>query len=176
MATKANFTRTLMVLLALILLLAVEVLPALAAAGTVTLTITNKTGVAVRVTLSGDRSYSINAAPGKTDSLISPGNYMYSYQACGKTINKKLKVSGTKAKINIAACPMANIKFMNETHGGMTMYLRGPASYKFVLVPGTTTVKVIKGSYTYTSYACGGHTRTGDVKITHSIYWRWWCT
>ena len=78
MATKARFTRTLTIFLALMLLLAVEVLPVLAAAGTVDLAITNKTGVPVRVTLSGDRNYSINAAPGKSATLISPGNYIYS--------------------------------------------------------------------------------------------------
>ncbi len=48
------------------------------------------------------------------------------------------------------------IHIENNTGGTVTLYMNGPASYKFNLAAGNSTVNVCPGTYSTTAYGCGG--------------------
>jgi hypothetical protein len=145
-----------------------------AAAQTARLVITNKTPQSVTIYLSGPRSQSITAPPGKTTLQLTPGKYQYSYKVCGadKTGTLDLRKSG---KLNITPCPMAKVKFSNVS--GVTMYitLRGPMDYTFTLPPGTSQVRVLKGTYRYSLSGCGGAPANGTIDLKGNLKLFVWC-
>jgi hypothetical protein len=145
-----------------------------AAAQTAKLVITNKNPQNVTLRLTGPRSQSIVVPPGKTILQLPPGKYQYSYKVCGaeKTGTLDLRKSG---KLNITPCPMAKIKFSNVS--GKTMYisLRGPLNYTFTLPPGTSQVRVVKGTYRYSLSGCGGTPTNGTITLKGNIKLFVWC-
>jgi hypothetical protein len=139
------------------------------------LTIDNKTGANVTVSLSGPRSYTLTATPGKSIHAVDPGKYKYSYQACGAAKKGTLTVQAKAAKLPIAKCVMAGVTIQNDTGSNIYLTLSGTASYSFTLAPGKTKISVIKGKYVYrVSGACGA--TNGTTNLKKGDVWRWWCT
>ena len=148
--------------------------PAGAAAGSSGLTVDNKTGSTVTITLSGAGSYTIRAVPGKSSTAVAPGKYKFSYRACGANKTGTITVLSNPAKLTIAKCVMANITIQNDTGGNVSLSLTGPASYFFTLGTGKSKITAIKGKYDYrVSGVCGS--KTGTVTLGKGLVWRWWC-
>lgn len=116
------------------------------------ITITNRSGAAIQVKLTGAGNYTINALPGKTVQFVNRGDYRYTYKVCGA--EKKGEIS-SGGKLAIAACPTAKIAFFNYTQDFVTVSMTGANTYTFQLPPGVTRQVVIAGVYRYTAYFCG---------------------
>jgi hypothetical protein len=131
--------------------------PAYAATSTtITLSISNKTGMAVTINLTGPKNYTIPTVPGNTQKEISSGVYRYSYKACGVEKKGELKAKGKKAKINIPACKTSNIRIVNQTDQTLQVSLTGPFTYRFTIPPESSLpAKVIRGVYRGTGVQCG---------------------
>ena len=95
--------------------------------GRAKLVIDNKTGAALTVELTGPRSYTFTAAPGKSQNPVEPGKYRYSYKACGAT-KPALTIAVKGGKLAIAKCVMAGVTIVNDTGGTLYINLNGPAS------------------------------------------------
>jgi len=66
---------------------------------------------------------------------------------------------------NSTACNIdSTIDIENTTGGSLTLDLKGPTKFHFVLGGGTTTLNVCSGSYSYKAWGCGGATDTGTIK------------
>jgi len=83
----------------------------------------------------------------------------------------------TVAFIPLAATPScdqnASITIQNDTGGQVTLYLSGPVKFTFYVSPGTQTLSICSGSYSYTAYGCGGASRSGSVSDGDEI--EFWC-
>jgi hypothetical protein len=91
-----------------VLFLAAQALPALAA--TVNVTVQNRSAAQVRITLTGPYYYSFTLKTGKNPISMEPGTYTYSYFACEKTKTGKLTVKANGAKLDIPKCQAAKAK------------------------------------------------------------------
>ena len=168
---KAN--RALILILLVSLMVSAWFTPALAA-GSGGLTVDNKTGATVTITLNGAGSYTIRAVPGKSSTAVTPGKYKFSYKACGATKTGNIAVLANGAKLAIAKCVMANVTIQNDTGGNVSLSLNGPASYFFTLATGRTKITAIKGKYDYRlAGICGS--KTGTINLGKGLVWRWWC-
>jgi hypothetical protein len=120
------------------------------------LTINNKTGVPVIVSLSGPKNYTIVAAAGKNVKEIANGEYKVNYKACGVVTNAKVKYTGGKATINLVACKMVVILVVNFTDSPLQVTLTGPGTYSYTLPAKTRLViRVLRGVYRGTGAVCG---------------------
>ena len=141
----------------------------LAAAKLAKLTVDNRTGGTLYVSLSGQRSYNFSTSKkGKTTfDNIEPGKYTISVRtsACSDTLTYKQNIKGT-ASLKPFACSkqakakLASLTVENRTGGTLYVSLSGPRSYNFLASKqGKTTFKDIEpGNYTITvrSSACSG--------------------
>jgi hypothetical protein len=146
-----------------------------AAGGTITLQVTNKTGgVIAQFKLTGVKSYTFYNLPvGKNTFTVEKGKYKIEYKACGANKTKNLNLTGNK-KFNTVSCPVAKVTIINSTGGNMYLSLTGPANYSFNLAPGTNKITVLKGSYQY--YVSGGcGSKSGTVNMKNQLRWTWWC-
>lgn len=185
-----RFWKTLTIFLVCVLLLAGTVAPALAApraAEKIQVQFQNKTGEAVRITLSGPATVTLNLGIGKTKAELEAGTYKYSYTACGKTNTGTFKVRSNGDTLTLAKCAaggsgsnskIARLVFQNQT--GATLYFNfsGPQHYSFAIPAGKTRVEVVPGKYTYTvsGSGCGAYfTDDGKITIKGDTNWRWYC-
>jgi hypothetical protein len=151
------------------------------ATGMVKLTIKNKTGVKVTLTLRGPAYYQFQIKPNKTEKeYLRKGTYTYSYEACGGKTTGTIVVETGKEKLTLPKCQktssqVAKVTVKNNTGGYIRINLTGPASYYFYLKPGTTQIQVIKGKYQYTCYGCGGASKSGTVNLRNGFVWTWFC-
>jgi hypothetical protein len=150
----------LLIVLSLILALVVAAwspTPAQAgASGPTNLSIGNKTGMPVTITLTGPKNYTIMAAPGNSTKEIAGGQYKYSYKACGINKTGTIKTKGAKTKLNIAACKTAIIVIVNRSDQTLFVNLTGPYKYSYTLLAETALpVKVVRGVYRGTGTVCG---------------------
>jgi len=67
------------------------------------------------------------------------------------------------------------VSIINNTGGAVSLTLRGPCSYTFYVVGGSSSIAVLPGSYSYTAYGCGGTTLSGTRSLDGSIEWTWYC-
>lgn len=147
------------------------------------LVLNNKTGQAVKITLTGPMTYYFTLQPGKTSQDLKPGKYRYSYQACGGEKKGTVEVKKNGTVLTLAACPKnkksgggdVTVKVKNDTGGTVWLTLSGPANYNFTLAPGKSTITVLKGKYAYTIYGCGGGSASGTRQIGGNLEWRFWC-
>jgi hypothetical protein len=154
------------------------------AAGTVQLVVNNKTGESFNLVLKGPATYNWNLKPGKATFSVQPGKYKYTYKACGgtpktgtvevKKNNQTLVLAVCKQK-NASAGGMVNIPIQNNTGGTVTLSLTGPATYRFTLATGRSTISVLKGTYTYTAWGCGGASASGTKNLKGKNLWTWFC-
>lgn|GEM_PF-3669907 len=70
--------------------------------------------------------------------------------------------------------PTVSVTLINDTGGGLTFHLVGPATYVFKLEPGTHTLNVVPGAYSFSTYACGD-AATGWHNFHEGDVWTWWC-
>jgi hypothetical protein len=63
----------------------------------------------------------------------------------------------------------------NATNGIVTIYLKGPASYTYMLPIGSTKYTVCGGSYTFTAYGCGGASISGKIGTSNDTYYKFSC-
>ncbi len=146
-----------------------------AAAGTVRLTVNNKTGAVLEtLTFTGPQTYTFyNVPTGKSIFEVAKGKYRVTYKACGADKTKVVNIQ-SNYKFNTVACPVARIRVINDTGRTLTLVLSGPASYRFSLPPANTVITVLKGAYEYTGYGFCGTSR-GTFKARGRMFWRWWC-
>lgn len=71
--------------------------------------------------------------------------------------------------------PTVKIPIQNNTGGSLTLTLSGPAQYSFTLGPGKHTITVVKGTYNFTAYGCGGASDSGSRVLKSGIEWEWFC-
>lgn len=151
------------------------------AAGTVQVTIINKTGANVILYMTGAAYQTLTIKPGKTKVDLLKGTYQISYKACGITKNETVVIKKKGFKLYLE-CGVGKTKkgvkitIYNNTGGTLILNLYGPATYTFTFYAGKYKIYLIKGTYTYTAIGCGGYYETGTIKIKNSIKWKWWCT
>jgi hypothetical protein len=190
------------------ILLGTNAMPAFASdlnleSGKVKLGISNKTNEDITFVLRGPGNYTLSI-PARTavEIKVDPGNYTFSYEACGRTINGKLKVhyeEGAtffnaphrtyvrKVGIQLPKCKPSDpqggntidVLIENKTGGTLNLRLVGPKTYVFTLPPGNTWVSVVSGKYSFdaSGSGCEGGWRDNDGKINFrtGYYWRWSC-
>lgn len=145
-----------------------------------TLRIINKSGSDVKFSLRGKLPYLLNANVGTTKHEIRRGDYQYSYYACGDWQSGELQINKSTIEFKILSCQQATsggvkVVIENDTFGLLTLHLEGPQEYWFHISPGTETVQVVKGTYNFTAWGCGGASKSGTKKITSKVNWRFWC-
>lgn len=152
--------------------------------GTLQLVVNNKTGEKFNLIMKGPATYNWMLKPGKQTFNVLPGEYKYSYKACdGAEKTGTVKIKKNKQTLSLAACKKAkktagglkSINIQNNTGGTVTLILTGPESYRFYLKPGKSTMMVLKGTYQYTAYGCGGASISGTKKLGGKAVWKWWC-
>lgn len=165
-----------------------SVAPALASvdqADTVQVTLQNKTGAAVRLTLTGPTTVSLNLATGKTKANMAVGTYKYSYEACGKTNTGTFKVKSNGDNLTLPKCKggsggtkTVTLVIHNKTDGTLYFVFTGPQSYRATVPPGKTKLTMAQGTYQYTisGNACGSYFSFSDtLKLKNSLVWTWYC-
>jgi len=72
------------------------------------------------------------------------------------------------------ACELSiTINIKNDTGGQVTINFTGPAKFTFYIAPGTHTVNLCPGEYSYTAYGCGGASTSGTAGDGDEI--EFWC-
>jgi hypothetical protein len=148
------------------------------------LIVNNKTGEKFNLVMKGPATYNWMLKSGKQTFSVKPGKYTYTYKACGGTEKKgTVEVKKNNQTLVLAVCKQqnktggsSNVNIQNDTGSTVTLILSGPASYRFSLAPGKSTISVIKGTYQYTAYGCGGASISGSKKLGGKSVWRWWCS
>jgi hypothetical protein len=135
--------------------------PALAAADTVSLKITNRTGVVVTLILRGPQYYALQVKTGNSTHTILRGDYQWSFSVAGLSTQGKLDASNSKAELTLNKLT-DTFTVNNRASDGVILYLNGRSSYRFPLKYGTNKIEVVGGAYKYTYSACG---KTYDGKI-----------
>lgn len=147
------------------------------------LVVNNKTGESFNLVLTGPKTYNWNIKPGKQTYSIAPGKYKYTYKACGGTPKKgTVEVKKNNQTLVLAVCRQKNasggmvtIPIQNNTGGTVTLSLTGPATYRFFLAPGRSSISVMKGTYNYTAWGCGGASASGTKNLKGKNLWTWFC-
>jgi hypothetical protein len=139
------------------------------------LTINNKSVSTVTISMSGPAGYTIYAPVGVSTKEIAKGSYKVTYKACGVTKKVTVNANAAKAKLNIAACPMAKILITNLGPSTMSVTLSGPMNYRFS-IPGRSSqmVSVMKGTYNWTSSSSCGSSH-GTYLFSGKKRWTFWC-
>ena len=127
----------------------------------------NKTGALVTLILTGPHSYYYYLNTGKTKVEIIPGNYTYSYTACGQSKTGKFNAKNDGANLTLPKCSEekksgeSKVTFKNNSGASFYLTLTGPKTYSFYLSTGTTKMTILSGKYKYSYQACG-QTKTGN--------------
>jgi len=152
--------------------------------GTLQLVVNNKTGEKFNLVMKGPATYNWMLQAGKQTFNVLPGKYKYTYKACGGTEKTgTIQVKKNKQTLTLAVCKQQKktggglkpINILNNTGGTVTLILTGPSSYRFSLKPGKSTLMVLKGTYQFTAYGCGGASISGTKKLGGKAVWKWWC-
>ncbi len=178
------------ILIAFVLLFT-TVAPALAAgaqlAEKVQVQFQNKTGAAVRLTLTGQATVSFNLGTGKTKADLEIGTYRYSYEACGKTNTGTFKVKKAGDNLTLPKCAggggaggtkAVTLTIQNQTDGTLYFVFTGPKTYYLTAPVGKTkfTFEAGKYSWTMSGNACGSYsTDAGNLNVKGNTNWRWYC-
>jgi hypothetical protein len=135
------------------------------------LTINNKTGQQLSLTLQGPKFYSLKVPTGKSSFEVEQGRYTYSYFACGKTQTGQLAVKkdGLSVKFECGgqedkSAKLPKLTVNNTTGETFRIKLSGPKTYNFSLKKGKSNFEVEPGKYTYSYFACG-ETQTGKLTV-----------
>lgn len=162
-----NFWRKSITLAVLVIMLLGTAAPAFAATDT-KVSIVNKTGEDVTLSIRGPEKLTVEVAKGKTArEELKPGVYTYRYKACGRTFNGTANVAGPDYTIRLPKCgnpTEVKVIVVNLASGPFRLVLVGPkASYSFYIPTGTSNVTVAAGGYAFSAFVCGD-TETGRLK------------
>jgi hypothetical protein len=167
--------KKIIIILAIVALLLMTLFPVPAsAAGTVKWNVKNASTEKVTIRLWGPASYTLEAkknGPSKFD--VVPGTYNYSMRVCGTNMTGEIVIGRTSKPFKIPKC--ATLIVNNQTGGGMTIQLTGPANYNLSFGTGKTSQSVLSGSYSYTAYGCGGSSMSGKIALKGKKNWSFWC-
>jgi len=135
------------------------------------LTINNKTGQQLYLTLQGPKFYYLKIPTGITSFEVEQGRYVYSYYACGATQTGELAVKkeGLTTKFECGGKEDKSAKLPKLTINNMTgtsfyMTLIGAKPQYFYIQKGKSNIEVEQGRYTYSYYACGAP-QTGHLAV-----------
>ena len=144
------------------------------AAGTVKWNVKNASTDKVTIRLWGPASYTLEAKKnGASKFDVVPGTYTYSMMACGVNMTGEVVIAKNSKPFKIPKC--ASLIVNNQTGGGITIQLTGPASYNLSFGTGKTTKSVLSGTYSYTAYGCGGASMSGKITLKGKKNWTFWC-
>lgn len=128
------------------------------------LTINNKIGGNIYLSLAGPRDYGLWVSPGKTVKEMVPGTYSYSYYAEGgkEEGTFTLKKSGSVFVLKI---DKGKLKIQSKYPQSVFISFSGPVSYNLWATPGKSTLEMRVGTYKYEFWA-DGKNYEGSVAIT----------
>ncbi len=82
----------------------------------------------------------------------------------------------TPSKTPAPACVASfTVQIENTTGGTVTLYMNGPATYKFSLAAGNSSINVCPGSYSTTAYGCGGASKSDPFDSNEENILKYWC-
>lgn len=126
----------------------------------------NDTYAAFDILFLSDQVYSFNVIPGKNKIYLQPGNYQYSYYACGELWVGDIRIARKDQDIRISSCSSNSgrpdtgqniiFKVKNLVGNKFVLTLDGPQFYVLNVKAGTSNFfEVAKGYYKFQYYACG---------------------
>jgi hypothetical protein len=139
----------------------------------------NETYSSFDILFLSDLVYTYSVIPGKNKISIRPGDYQYSYYACGELWVGNIRITHKDQDIRISSCSSASgrpdtgqnivFKVKNLTGGKFTMTIDGPQFYTLEVKGGVSTIfEVEKGFYTFQYFACGT-TITGAIFLRDGV-------
>jgi hypothetical protein len=156
----------------LVLLIAVNTLPALAAGDNVIVTIKNQADRDVTVTLSGQQRYTFTVRSGNTRVNMVAGDYYYFFYGCNQYNYGSFKAKTPKSTLVLdcndpaAGVPdVVNLKISNRSEKRAYVRLNGPTYYYLTVEPGVNTFLVKEGTYSYSYMSCD-QSMTGNIKVS----------
>ncbi|MEX1247796.1 MAG: hypothetical protein WEA61_04895 [Anaerolineales bacterium] len=175
--------KTVVVLATVALLLAA--VPALAAPrfDTVGVSVDNRTGASVAVTLNG---------PGMTETVflaseqnaeldLIPGSYFYKYTACGHLNTGTFMATEGEPTLVLKKCAgvaLSNIVIENLMNSPFIVTLTGVGGlYGYWVPQGGITISLPAGGYQFSSNACGAGSGTlkASASLPQPLTWTWTC-
>lgn len=172
--------RTALPLAALVLVLLLSGMHGSArAADEVDVLIHNKNPITITLTFVGQEIRQFQLAPGKTTVQLAPGSYSHSYYGCGQLNFGSFTVKSKDNQLDIAHCESPSggasqpgedtviLAIRNHTFTSFPIYLHGLTNntdYDYTLQPGNNKLHVLKGTYTYSYYACSA-VQYGTVNV-----------
>jgi hypothetical protein len=136
------------------------------------LTIDNKAGAPLYITLTGPKAYSFYAPAGKTEFDVEQGTYEISYYACGAQTTDTFLVKKKGGTLKILCVP---VTVNNLTGDPFTIEFTGPANYYFNFPEGKTTISIVSGTYEFTISGPCGPDYTGTKTFVKKYTWFWYC-
>lgn len=160
--------------------------PAAGVSDLVELTVSNRSGDTVYISLSGTAYYYLPAEPGVNTFLVKEGAYNYAYTTCGERTYGGINVLGRRTLHTIDKCsedtarPVFRVRVNNKTDASLTLYFWGPKYYVYTLMPGETDIQIVgNNTYNYTVVATCDNVRqaidTGTRRIYRQFTWTWTC-
>lgn len=145
----------------------------------VTVHVNNKTGAQVKVIFRGPTDDSFVLKKGDNVVKLEPGEYLYRYTACGRSINGTFTVASFGTILILKKCEKgqeATVTIENLTGHTFSVTLTGPKHYSLTVAPGNTKLIFLPGAYQYSTNACGTIEKgTIKFKANHSQTWTWDC-
>lgn len=147
----------------------------------VELTLINKTGANVYLTLTGPQTYYQPVGDARIKLDVQKGEYEYTYYACGKYNTGTLKVKN-KQKFTLPDCfaraPGTRKMVVNNYTGGWLwinlVKTQGNVSYQFRLASGKNIVYILPGNYEYSAWSVCGPL-SGVTRLNSGMRWQFWC-
>ena len=143
------------------------------ATGPIQVYVQNKSGLEIRINLSGPTNVWATLPLGRTSLELSAGVHRYSYWACSQTITGTFIVKKKGDTLKLEKCTSASagtnsshvqVNFQNKTGEALRIQLIGPQTFWFTLASGKTSQDLPLGTYRY-SYSYCGETVTGTFNI-----------
>lgn len=139
----------------------------------------NETYSSFDILFLSDLVYTYSLTPGKNKLNILPGNYQYSYYACGELWVGTIKISKQDQDMQISSCSSQSgrpntgqnitFKVKNLTGAKFTITLDGPQFYNLEVKAGTSTLfQVEKGYYKFQYVACGA-VISGEINLKDGV-------
>lgn len=136
------------------------------------LTVDNKSGGSVAITLNGTKYYSFNAPGGKNSFDIEAGTYTISYRACGAYVTTTFTTNKKGYTLKLTC---VSITVLNFASSSLSLQLSGTANYYFSIPPGKTVITILPGYYEYTgTLSCGASSGSYTFKKKNT-FWGWSC-
>lgn len=176
--------KKLLVLAATVAILLVAAVPAAAQrVETVDITIDNRTGSTVQISLNGpgETSKVFVGSAQDLEVAVEPGQYFYKYEACGRTNSGFYNAVDGAAALVLKKCSgvaTSNIVVDNQTGSPFILTLSGMGgAFGFWVPPGGINISLPAGGYQFNSNACGDGSGTlkASASLNQPLIWTWDC-